>query len=183
LEQGWLDAARRQLRRTLDAIGDGVTLAGVEPSCVSMLRDDLRALLPEDPRAAALAARTMTFAELLLARRVALPRASGRVLYHHHCHEAAVLSRDAGPALLRALGYDVVVLDAGCCGMAGAFGFQQDKYAVSTALAERVLLPALRAAPPGTLVVADGWSCREQVRQLCGVSPLHTAQVVRDALR
>jgi Fe-S oxidoreductase len=89
---------------------------------------------------------------------------------------------DADLTALRKLGLDVTLLDAGCCGMAGAFGFQAEHYDVSVACAERVLLPAVRAAPEGTFLVADGFSCREQVRQLAGRRALHLAEVARVAV-
>ena len=147
-----------------------------------MFRDELRALLPDDPRAERLAARTTTLAEFLLARGAVLPRATGRVLYHRHCHQDAVLARDAEPQLLEAIGYTVELPDSGCCGMAGPFGFQRDKYAISVALAERVLAPAVRAVEPGTIVAADGFSCREQIRQITGVRALHVAEVIAQAM-
>jgi FAD/FMN-containing dehydrogenase/Fe-S oxidoreductase len=180
-EQGWLAEARRRCLAILDCLDGDLPVIGVEPSCVAMFRDELRALLPDDPRAERLAARTFTLAELLGARGVAPPRMTGRVLYHRHCHQAAVLSRDAEPALLAAMGLEVETLDAGCCGMAGPFGFERDKYELSVALAERRLLPAVRAAAPGTLIVADGFSCREQLRQLGGVRALHVAEVLARA--
>jgi Fe-S oxidoreductase len=103
--------------------------------------------------------------------------AGAKVLYHRHCHQSAVLSPDAEISLLRDAGHDVDVLDSGCCGMAGAFGFQQAKYPLSVALAERVLLPAVRAAPDA-IVVADGFSCREQLRQLGQVRASHLAELL-----
>jgi FAD/FMN-containing dehydrogenase/Fe-S oxidoreductase len=182
-EQGWLAGARRGLLEILRELDNDTPIVGVEPSCVAMFRDELRALLPDDPRAVRLAHRTFTIAELFHAKQITPPPLTGKALFHHHCHQAAVLSHDAEPSLLKAMGLAVHTLDSGCCGMAGPFGFQRDKYAVSVALAERRLLPAVRAATPDTFVVADGFSCREQLRQLAGVRALHTAEVVALAYR
>jgi len=183
IEMGWADAARRQWRRTLDTLADdiaaGVPVVGVEPSCTVAFRDELVALFPDDPVARRLSAQTRSLGELLAETGHRPPPRQGRVLYHHHCQGHAVLDADREPELLRRMGLDVEVLDSGCCGMAGSFGFERDKYDLSVALASRVLLPAIRAAPDA-LVVADGFSCREQLRQLTGVRPLHLAEIMRD---
>ena len=182
-EYGWLEDARRLWRRTLDTLADdidaGVPIVGLEPSCVSAFRDELPALFPDEPRAAQLAHDMLTVGEFLTKfhaspRRAAEPR---EILFHRHCHEQAILSPDHEIDLLRAAGHDVRVLDSGCCGMAGAFGFQREKYELSVALAERVLLPAVRAAPDA-LVVTDGFSCREQLRQLAGVTGHHAVELL-----
>jgi FAD/FMN-containing dehydrogenase/Fe-S oxidoreductase len=182
-DYGLLDDARVLWRRTLDTlsteIAQGVPIVVVEPSCASAFRDELPALFPDDPRALALSRQTRTLGELLADTRFApAPAAAPRsLLYHRHCHQAAVLDANADIGLLRAAGHDVDVLDSGCCGMAGAFGFQADKYDLSVALAERVLLPAIRERPAAALV-AEGFSCREQVRQLAGVDALHLADLI-----
>ena len=181
-EYGWLDDARRLWRRTLDELADdidaGVPIVGLEPSCVSAFRDELPALFPDEPRAARLAKQTHTLAELLATTDYRPPVVPPKhVLYHRHCHQHALLSPDREIALLRHAGHDVEVLDSGCCGMAGAFGFQRDKYPISVALAERVLLPAVRAHP-GATIVADGFSCREQLRQLGHVKASHLAELL-----
>ncbi|HEY3802799.1 MAG TPA: FAD-binding and (Fe-S)-binding domain-containing protein [Kofleriaceae bacterium] len=179
---GFVQQARRLWERTLDElapdIAAGVPIVGLEPSCVSSFRDELPALFPDDERAAKLSDQTRTLGELLAeSSNVAHAESGKHLLYHRHCHQAAVLSPEREVEVLRAAGHRVDVLDSGCCGMAGAFGFQRDKYELSVALAERVLLPALRASPDATLVT-DGFSCREQVRQLAGVRPLHVAEIL-----
>jgi Fe-S oxidoreductase len=181
-EYGWLDAARRLWRRTLDELADdidaGVPVVGLEPSCVSAFRDELPALFPGDPRAVRLAHQTRSLGELLASAGFRPPRVAPRhLLVQRHCHAAAVLAPEHEIALLQAAGHDVEVLDSGCCGMAGAFGFQRAKYDLSVALAERVLLPAVRGAPDAT-VVADGFSCREQLRQLAHVRGHHLAELL-----
>ncbi len=183
-EYGFLDDARRLWNRTLDAladaIDDGIPLVGLEPSCIAAFRDELPALFPDHPRAARLSKQTHSLGEFLGAARFQPPRVPAQqVLYHRHCHQAAVLAPEHDIALLRAAGHDVLVLDSGCCGMAGAFGFQRAKYELSVALAERVLLPAIRANPSAT-IVADGFSCREQLRQLGNVRARHLAELLTD---
>src|SRR5262249_38234184 len=138
----------------------------------------LPALFPRDGLAARLANQTHSLGELLASVDYEPPRGTPEhVLVHRHCHQQAVLTPENEIALLRAAGHDVEVLDSGCCGMAGAFGFQRTKYDLSVALAERVLLPAMRAEPTAQ-VVTDGFSCREQLRQLSGVRALHAAELL-----
>jgi FAD/FMN-containing dehydrogenase/Fe-S oxidoreductase len=184
---GMLGLAKRLLRRVLRELRDelraGTPVVGLEPSCVAVFRDELGSLFPEDEDARRLAAQTVTLSELLTEHaRDRLPRLTGRVLVHGHCHEKAVLKADRELAVLRALGLEVEAPDTGCCGMAGSFGFEAGKYDVSMKVGERVLLPAVRQAPPDVLVVADGFSCREQIVQATSRQPLHLAEVVRRAL-
>ena len=111
------------------------------------------------------------------------PQLRRKALVHGHCHHQAVLKMDAEKAVLHKLGMDANMLDSGCCGMAGPFGFEADKYEVSQTLAERVLLPAVRNAAQETLIISDGFSCREQIRQNTDRHALHLADVLRMALR
>jgi FAD/FMN-containing dehydrogenase/Fe-S oxidoreductase len=184
---GMLDLARRQLRRILAAlkaeIAAGLPIVGLEPSCVAVFRDELVNLFPEDEAARRLSAQTFTFAEFLVREGFAPPRASGTAIVHGHCHHHSVMGMAADRTLLEAMGLDAQVLDAGCCGMAGAFGFEAEHYEVSRACAERALLPAVRAAGADTLILADGFSCREQIAQLSGRRPRHLAEVVAAACR
>jgi len=106
------------------------------------------------------------------------PAIGGTILVQGHCHHQAIMKMTDEIQLLRSTGATVKLLDSGCCGMAGPFGFEKDKYDVSQALAERVLLPAIRSAEPGTLIVADGFSCREQVAQNSTSHALHLAEVL-----
>ncbi len=182
---GQLDGARRQLRRLLDVLGppakEGVTIVGLEPSCVAVLRSDLADLFPEDQRAAAVAASVCTMAELLTGRRPIgwkPPDLTGvTVLVQPHCHHHSVMGFAADRRLLAETGADVTVL-AGCCGLAGGFGMERGHYEVSVAIAETSLLPALRGRMDGTVVLADGFSCRTQAEQLGGVRPVHLAQLL-----
>jgi len=185
---GMLDLARRQLRRILDVLRDdiraGVPVIVLEPSCAAVFRDELLGLFPDDEDARRLAAQTLLLGEFV-ARQVpaeGLPRLRGRALVQVHCHQHAVLDRNADDTVLRRLGLDVDVLDAGCCGMAGSFGFERGHYDVSVAVGEHAVLPAVRAAAADTLIVADGFSCREQIEQTAGRRTLHLADVLHLAL-
>jgi Fe-S oxidoreductase len=179
---GMLDLARRQLRQILDAlapeIAAGVPLVGLEPSCVAVFRDELPALFPNDEPARRLAAQTFTLAEILVQRGWEPPRGSGEALVHGHCHHHAVMGLGADRSLLEGTGLDFHLLDSGCCGMAGAFGFEADHYEISLAIGERVLLPAVRQAAAETLIVADGFSCRQQIVQTTSRRPIHLAELL-----
>jgi FAD/FMN-containing dehydrogenase/Fe-S oxidoreductase len=184
---GMLARAKRYLQRILRALGDdirdGVPVVGLEPSCISVFRDELRNLFPTDLDAKRLSEQSFLLSEFLDRERFRPPRKLGRkALVQLHCHHKSVLSTTAEERLLDALGLDAEILDSGCCGMAGSFGFERAKYDVSEAIGERVLLPAVRDADERTLIVADGFSCREQVRQATGRTPVHLSQVLRMAV-
>ena len=153
----------------------------LEPSCASVFRDELRNLFPNDARAMRLRSQTFLLSELLESGRVSYqpPRLAKRVLLHGHCHQKALMKMGHDESLLRKTGVTVDAPDSGCCGMAGAFGFEADKFEISQAIGERVLLPAVRKASDETLIVADGFSCREQIEQATGRRPLHLAEVLK----
>jgi len=124
--------------------------------------------------------RAVTLAEFLAGRDYEPPHLDRRALVQVHCHHGAVLGYDSEKELLGQMGLDVTIPDSGCCGMAGSFGFERgQRYEVSQACGERVILPAVRAAPEDTVVIADGFSCREQIGQATDRRPLHLAQVLR----
>jgi FAD/FMN-containing dehydrogenase/Fe-S oxidoreductase len=188
---GQLSGARSQLTALVAALApyaeQGIPIVGLEPSCTAVLRGDLTELLPADPRAAAVAAGTMTLAELLTEaapQQWERPDLTGvEVVVQPHCHHHSVLGFGPDGALLRDLGATITVL-AGCCGLAGNFGMERGHYEVSVAVAENALLPALREAKPGTVLLADGLSCRTQAGQLAGVHGLHLAELlVRGTVR
>jgi Fe-S oxidoreductase len=183
---GMLDQAKRYLSAVLAAVGDSV-LAGtpvvvLEPSCLSVFRVELPRLFAGDRRAEALAARATTLAGFLAGVDLPLRPLGGRALVQFHCHQQAVLPVAPEKELLRRIGVDAAVLDAGCCGMAGAFGFRRDHAEVSRRIGELGVLPAVRGAGPEVTVVADGFSCREQVFQETGRRPAHLAELLRRAL-
>jgi FAD/FMN-containing dehydrogenase/Fe-S oxidoreductase len=187
-EFGYLDDARRQLRRIVDVLGDdiraGVPVVGLEPACVSVFREELPMMLPRDEQAKRLREQSVLLADFLEreAPRAGFARLDRKAVVHAHCHHRSVLGLDAEQALLRRLGLDVAMPDGGCCGMAGSFGFEAAKYEVSMRCAERALLPAVRAAAGDTLVIADGFSCREQIVQGSGRRVQHIAEVLRMAI-
>jgi FAD/FMN-containing dehydrogenase/Fe-S oxidoreductase len=189
-DYGMLTLARRYLHRTLDAVRPaldaGVPVVGLEPSCVAVFRDELANLLPNDPDAQRLHAHSYPLSEFL-ARHAGdwpIPRLHRRALVQPHCHHHSVLGFDDEQNLLHRMGLDVEIPDAGCCGMAGSFGYEAgERYAVSMAAGERVLLPAVRDAADDTLVLADGFSCRSQIEAGTGRTALHLAQVLAAAIR
>ncbi|NQX28270.1 FAD-binding oxidoreductase [Microbacteriaceae bacterium VKM Ac-2854] len=181
---GQLDTARRLLRSSVDALAPHVAagrlIVGLEPSCTAVLRSDVIELLPEDPRARAVAASTRTLAELLAESGWTPPTLDVDVVAQPHCHQHAVMGFAADEALLRGAGARVDSI-AGCCGLAGNFGMEKGHYDVSVAVAENGMLPALRAAPNATLL-ADGFSCRTQAQQLARREGLHLAELLADGL-
>ena len=189
ISTGQLGGARRRLGALLDVLGPyaeaGVPIVGLEPSCTAVLRCDLGDLFPGDARATAVAAATRTLAELLTAPpplgpgpQWAPPDLAGtEIIAQPHCHHYSVMGYGPDRALLAAAGATVTTL-AGCCGLAGNFGMEKGHYEVSAAVAELALLPALRGAAPGTVFLADGFSCRTQAGQLGGVRGQHLAQIL-----
>jgi len=181
---GMLDTARKYLLNVLDALepqlAAGTPIVVLEPSCATVFRDELTNLLPQDPRAAKLREQTLLLSEFLVRRapRYAPPALSGKILVHGHCHQRATMGMQDEMKILQATGASVELLDSGCCGMAGPFGFERDTFDLSQKLAERVLLPAIRGASEETLIVSDGFSCCEQVTQNGAARPLHLAEVL-----
>jgi FAD/FMN-containing dehydrogenase/Fe-S oxidoreductase len=187
ISTGQLDGARRQLRRSLEALDPAVRLGtpivGLEPSCTAVLRGELAELLPADPRARQVRSATRTLAELLVnTEKWEPPDLSGvRAVAQPHCHHHAVMGWHTDSALLASAGAEVDAV-GGCCGLAGNFGVERGHYDVSRAVAETTLLPAVRHAPPGAVVLADGFSCRTQLEQLGRVPGTHLAQLLASHL-
>ncbi|MGX1513073.1 FAD/FMN-containing dehydrogenase/Fe-S oxidoreductase [Streptomyces collinus] len=184
---GQLDRARAVMRRTLDLMAPVLETSApvvvLEPSCAAALRTDLPELLHDDPRAARLAARVLTFAEALErhAPDWTPPQVNLPAVGQTHCHQHAVLG-DAADRRLRESAGLTGELSGGCCGLAGNFGFEAGHYEVSAACAEDQLLPAVREAPDGAVVLADGFSCRTQLERLAGVRGRHLAEVLAQRL-
>jgi Fe-S oxidoreductase len=185
---GWLDAAKALWRNTFEVLRPqteaGTPVIALEPACVSAFRDELPGLFPGEERAVRLSRSTSFLTEFLDREGLDLGRlrTASRALVQFHCHHHAVLETAAEQRVLDRLGLNYEVMASGCCGMAGSFGFEAEKYPVSMAAAERVLLPKLRAAPSGGLVLANGFSCREQIEQGTGRPTLHVAELIARAL-
>lgn len=186
---GQLDMARKVLTRTLDKLepllGRDLPVVGLEPSCTALFRHEATSLLPDDPRAHTLRESMFTLAEFLTQRapRWRPPPQTGRAMVQRHCHQYAVMGFASDAAVLKDAGLEADILDSGCCGLAGNFGFESGHYEVSQAAGERVLFPAVRGAGADTAVVADGFSCRTQIEQSTPRKAVHLAQVLADRIR
>lgn len=185
-DYGMLDRAKLYLERILNVlqphIAAGTPIVVLEPSCCSVFRDELPGLFPEREDAKRLREQTLLLSELLARKQTKLPKLHRKAIVQGHCHHKAVMRFDAEKTVLGALELDAQLLDSGCCGLAGSFGFEADKYEVSRACGERVLLPAVREEATSTLIVADGFSCRTQIEQSTERSALHLAEVLQLAL-
>lgn len=185
--EGMLHRARQQLEDILDDLTDvarqGVPVVGLEPSCVAAFRDELPELCSRDARAHYFAHHTYLLTEFLHSQGYHPPKLSRQALVHTHCHQHASLDRAADRVMLERLGLDFTLLNSGCCGMAGSFGFDAHKYDMSLAIGEQQVLPAVRKAPPDTMIITNGFSCREQITQATGRRIWHMAEVLELALR
>jgi FAD/FMN-containing dehydrogenase/Fe-S oxidoreductase len=184
---GMLDRAKRLLLEILDTlkseIEQGIPVVVLEPSCAAVFRDELLNLFPKDDRAHRLSQQTFLLSEFLekKAPHFQLPKLARKALVHGHCHHKSVMRMTDEEAVLRRMGIDFQAPAPGCCGMAGSFGFERDKYETSVAIGELELLPAVRKAAPDCLIVADGFSCREQIAQCTDRHALHLAEVIHMA--
>ena len=187
-DYGFLDQAEHLLRQVLDTLAPqieaGVPVVGLEPSCAAVFRDELKNLFPHNENAKRLSQQTFLLSEFLeqKVQDYQPPKLQGKAVVHGHCHHKAIMKMNAEEAVLSKLGLDFNVLDSGCCGMAGAFGFEKEHYDVSIKVGERVLLPAVRKADHETMIIADGFSCREQIEQTTHRKALHLAQVLQMSL-
>ena len=183
-----LDRAQSLLLQILDELSPeieaGIPIVGLEPSCVAVFRDELLNFFPHDERAQALSRQTFLLSEFLEthAKDFPLPRLNRKALLHGHCHHKSLMKMTAEESVLHRLGIDFQSPAPGCCGMAGSFGFERDKYDLSIAIGELELLPAVRHASPDWLIIADGFSCREQISQGTPRQALHLAEVLQMAL-
>ena len=182
-DAGMLDRAKAALQTALQVLEPGVPVVILEPACLSVFRDELAQLFPGAAGAGALAGRPVARAVCREGRGTAPRRAVGRAILQGHCHQKALAGTGPDVKLLRAAGMEVEAPDTGCCGMAGSFGFRQETAAASRRIAELALLPRLRAAPPDAVVVADGFSCREQIEGLAGRPAQHLAEVLAAGIK
>ncbi len=189
-DYGMIDLAKQLWGKTFAALGSeidrGTPVVGMEPSCVAAFRDELPNLFPADERAIRLSKQTHTLAEFLteVVDDYAFPKVPIDALVQGHCHHKSIMGMEADEKVYRAMDLQASVPDSGCCGMAGAFGFERGtKYDVSMAAGERRILPAVRSSSPDTLIMADGFSCREQIMQATDIRPFHLAEVLHIALQ
>jgi FAD/FMN-containing dehydrogenase/Fe-S oxidoreductase len=182
---GFLDRAKKLLLDILDQLGPeidaGTPIVALEPSCAAVFRDELLNFFPEDARARKLSQQVYLFNEFLekKAPSFQLPKLERRAVLHGHCHHKSLMKMTDEESVLRKMGVDFEVPESGCCGMAGSFGFEHERYGVSMAVGEQQLLPAVRQSPEDCLIIADGFSCREQIAQGAGRRALHLAEVIR----
>jgi Fe-S oxidoreductase len=183
-----LDRAKRLLLKTLDTLAleieAEIPIVVLEPSCAAVFRDELINLFPDDQRAHKLSRQTLLLSEFLekKADHFQIPKLPAKALVHGHCHHKSVMKMTDEESVLTKMGVDWNAPAPGCCGMAGSFGFDKDKYDVSLAIGELELLPAVRQAPAESLIIADGFSCREQIAQCTDRQALHLAEVIAIAL-
>jgi FAD/FMN-containing dehydrogenase/Fe-S oxidoreductase len=183
---GLLDRARDLLTHILDDLGDdiaaGVPLVGLEPGCLSVFKDELLKQFPGHALARQLSAQTFLFSDFVARQPFDWPTLDADVVVHGHCHQKALFGMQGDTALLTKLGVKWTLLDTGCCGMAGSFGFNAAHHALSEKIGEEALFPAVRNAAAETIVLTNGFSCREQIEQGTGRHALHIAQLAQRAL-
>ncbi|HLG84143.1 MAG TPA: FAD-binding and (Fe-S)-binding domain-containing protein [Bradyrhizobium sp.] len=186
---GYLDDAKDRLREIVDVLspmfdeGAPPSIVGLEPGCLSVFRDELPKLLPDDRRAALISRSVSMFGDFLLAQGYEPPHLDMNVLVHTHCHQRSLFGNEGDAAMLAKAGARTRWLDSGCCGMAGSFGFDPRHAELSRAVGELVLAPEVRRAAADTVIVTNGFSCREQVKHMTGRTALHLAQVLAMGLQ
>lgn len=188
-DYGFLDTAKAWLKQIVtvlrEDIRNEVPIVGLEPSCVATFRDEIRNLFPTDKDALRLSENVFILTEFMeeVAGDYKLPKLGKKALLHVHCHHKSILRKEHEQTVLEKLGMEVTNPDSGCCGMAGAFGYEESNYKVSVDCGERVLLPAVREAAKDNIIVSSGFSCREQIRQQTSEQPLHISEVIKMALK
>lgn len=186
---GMLGLAKYLLRQVLrilrPMIEEGVPVIGLEPACLTTFRDELVSLFPDDLNAFRLSRQSFFLGEFLSKKTASFspPELKRKALVHGHCSHKSIFTLDSEEQVMKKMGLDYTILDAGCCGVSGAFGFKKSNYDLSVQLGERVLLPAVRGADKSTIIIADGFSCREQIAQMTDRRALHLAQVLCMALQ
>jgi FAD/FMN-containing dehydrogenase/Fe-S oxidoreductase len=187
-DYGFLTMATSYLHRTLDTLAPYIRtdtpMVVLEPSCCSVFRDEMRALLPDSAAAHRLAENTFTLSEFLEKKvpDYRPPQLNRQAIVQGHCHHKAIMRFKEEKSLMEKMGLRCEVLESGCCGMAGSFGYEKEKYDVSVACGERALLPRVRQEAASTIIIADGFSCKEQIAQQSNRHALHLAEVMQMAL-
>jgi Fe-S oxidoreductase len=185
---GMLDEAKSLLTTILQTLKDpieaGTPIVVLEPSCATVFHEEMLNFFPNDEEAKRLKAQTYLLPDFLeeKARSFQWPTMNGKALVHGHCHHKSIFKMDAEEAVLKKMGVDYEMPQSGCCGMAGAFGFEKDHYDISMRCGERVLLPAVRKVPRDAFIITDGFSCQEQIAQTTGRKAMHIAEIIQAAL-
>jgi FAD/FMN-containing dehydrogenase/Fe-S oxidoreductase len=186
-DYGLLDEAKALLQSAVTElaheINAGVPLVGLEPGCLSVFKDELLKQLPHDRRAHSLSKQTFLFSDFVASIAFDWPQLNVDAVVHGHCHQKSAFGMSGDTTFLTKLGIRWKLLDTGCCGMAGSFGFNVEHYELSMKVGEDSVLPQVRSAPPSTLVVTNGFSCREQIEQGSGRRTVHIAELARKSLR
>jgi hypothetical protein len=183
---GYLDLAKDRLQEIVGVLSpmlEGETdrpvgIVGLEPGCLSVFKDELPKLFPDDPRVQRISRSVFLLGDFLLAHDYKPPRLDADVLVHTHCHQRSLFGNRGDTAMLERAGARTTWLDSGCCGMAGSFGFNPQHAELSRDVAELVLAPEVRKQPAGTVILTNGFSCREQVKHMTGRTAVHLAQVL-----
>ena len=187
-DYGFLDRAKSQLVEILGALEKpikyGIPIVGMEPSCVAVFKDELTNLFPNDPRAQRLKKLTFMLGDFLVthAKNYDWPKQQGKALIQGHCHQAAVVGLSGEEQALKKMGLETEMMNAGCCGLAGSFGFEKDKYDLSVKIANYAMVPKIEKTPKTTFLVASGFSCHTQIGQTTGRNPLHLAQIIQKGI-
>jgi FAD/FMN-containing dehydrogenase/Fe-S oxidoreductase len=182
---GMLDKAKQYLERVMDqlsySVESQIPVVGLEPSCVSVFRNEMLNFFPKDEKAKRIAENFFTLAEFIELKKTKFHfnNLNRKFFYHGHCHHKAVMHTDKDIALLKSIGDDITIIDAGCCGLAGSFGFEKgEKYKISIEAGERILFPAVRNTNEDDLIISDGFSCREQILHGTKRKAFHLAEVL-----
>ena len=184
---GFLDRAKSYLIDILDTLAEeiaaGTPIIVLEPSCASVFKDELVNLMPNDPRARKLQSQVVLLPDFLENVGYKPAQISGKAIVHGHCHHKALWSMSPEHRLLQATGLEAAVLDSGCCGLAGSFGYEAGHHEISMRIGNEVLLPKVREADRKTIIVSDGFSCRQQIAHGSSRTAMHTAEVLQMALQ
>ena len=186
-DYGFLDQAKAHLHEIIDTLRSDITagtpMVVLEPSCATVFRDEMTNMLPTDEDAQRLRQQTFTLAEFLTKVNYRPPHLTRKALLHGHCHQKAMFGMKNDKAILSRMGLDAELLDSGCCGLAGSFGYEESHYDTSMKIGERVLLPRVREAARDMLIITDGFSCREQIMHGTPRHALHLAEVIQMGMR
>jgi Fe-S oxidoreductase len=185
-DYGFLDEAKYNLQDILDAlrpqITAGVPVVVLEPSCQSVFVDELTNIMSKNEDAQRLRTQTKSLGQFLTSIHYAPPTLKRKALLHGHCHQKAIWGVSHEQKILKTMGVETELLDDGCCGLAGSFGYEEGHYDISMKIGERVLLPKVRQAPSDTMIISDGFSCREQIMHGTRRHGMHLAEVIQMAM-